>query len=365
MAYMRQMDGTPYSVVTHERRGAGAAFAAIDLGTNNCRLLVGTPTSDGFRVVDSFSRTVRLGEGLDGSGALSDAGMDRAIGALHACTARIGRRPIRAIRAVATEACRQARNGPAFLARVRRETGLPIDMISPREEAELALESCAPLLRGGDRRALVFDIGGGSTELAWVRLQDGTPPGLIGYASLPLGVVTLSERYGKAAFTPDGFEAMVAHVEALLAPFEAVHCIGHETRAGGVSVLGTSGTVTTLAGIALNLLRYRRPLIDGTVLSRAAADHALATVLALGPEGLGAHPCVGVDRVPFVLPGCAVFEAIRRVWPVADVIVADRGLREGILLRLMRQAAGLGTAADAPRRAFTQPVGTTALAEPA
>ena len=365
MAYICQMDGTSYSVAQPERRGTGAAFAAIDLGTNNCRLLVGTPTSDGFRVIDSFSRIVRLGEGLDASGELSDAAMDRSITALRACTARIERRPMRAIRAVATEACRQARNGPAFLARVRQETGLPIDMISPREEAELALESCAPLLQRGERRALVFDIGGGSTELAWVRLQTGEPPGLIGYASLPLGVVTLSERYGPAAFTPDGFEAMVAHVTARLAPFEAVHCIRHEIRAGGVCALGTSGTVTTLAGIALNLARYRRPLIDGTVLTRAAADQALATVLALGPDALGANPCIGFDRVPYVLPGCAVFEAIRRFWPLEDVIVADRGLREGILLRLMRQAAGLGTAADAPRRAFTQPVGTTAHAEPA
>ncbi len=359
---------TPY--IRPGRGDAGAAFAAIDLGTNNCRLLVGVPTSDGFRVIDSFSSIVRLGEGLDATGALSNAAMDRAILALRSCNARIGRRPMRAIRAVATEACRQARNGPAFLARVRRETGLPIDMISPREEAELALESCAPLLRGGERRALVFDIGGGSTELAWVRLEDGARPGLIGYASMPLGVVTLSERYGAAAFTPAGFEAMVAHVAARLAPFEAVHCIGLETRAGGVCALGTSGTVTTLAGIALDLPRYRRALIDGTVLTRAAADGALATVLALGADGLGAHPCVGADRVPYVLPGCAVFEAIRRVWPIENVIVADRGLREGMLLRLMRQASGMGTASDAPRRTFTQarslqPEGTTAVAEPA
>lgn len=339
--------------LNRQPRRAGAIYAAIDLGTNNCRLLLGVPYAGGFRVIDSFSRIVRLGEGLDATGTLSTAAMDRAIAALHACTHRLARRPVRALRAVATEACRQARNGSAFLARVRAETGLAIDMISPREEAELALESCAPLLRGPDRRALVFDIGGGSTELAWVRLQNGSPPGLIGYASLPLGVVTLSERYGAAAFTPSGFEAMVAHVAGRLAPFEQIHCIGLETRAGGVCALGTSGTVTTLAGIALDLPRYRRPLIDGTILTRDAADQALAAVLAMGPAGLAAHPCVGPDRVPYVLPGCAVFAAIRRVWPVDDVIVADRGLREGILLRLMRQAAGQGTAADLPRRAYT------------
>ncbi len=343
-------------------KGSGL-FAAIDLGTNNCRLLMGVPTPDGFRVTDSFSRIVRLGEGLDATGLLSDVAMDRAIDALRACATRMDRRPVRAIRAVATEACRQAANGPAFLNRVRAETGIPIGMISTREEAELALESCAPLLRGPARRALVFDIGGGSTELAWVRLQDGVPPGLIGYASLPLGVVTLSERYGAAAFTPEGFEAMVAHVAARLSAFEQVHCIGHELRAGGVWALGTSGTVTTLAGIAMNLKRYRRPLVDGTILTATAAEQALADVTAMGAAGLAAHPCVGPDRVPYVLPGCAVFEAIRRVWPLGDVIVADRGLREGLLLRMMRQAAGLGTVADAPRRAYA-PNGT-AVAEPA
>ena len=362
------MDGLAQPPATIIRRGGPPAFGAIDLGTNNCRLLIATPVAGGFRVLDSFSRIVRLGEGLDASGALSEEAMDRAIVALHACMARIGRRPLRSMRAIATEACRQASNGSAFLRRVRDETGLSIDMISTREEAELALESCAPLLAGPCRRALVFDIGGGSTELAWVRLEDGAPPRLIGYASLPLGVVTLSERYGAAAFTAAGFEAMVDHVAGRLAAFEAVHCIGLEMRAGGVCALGTSGTVTTLAGIALRLPRYRRPLVDGIVLSRAVTDDALATVLALGRAGLAAHPCVGADRVPYVLPGCAMFEAIRRVWPIEDVIVADRGLREGMLLRLMRQAAGLGTAADAQRRAFVPAasgLGTTAMAEPA
>ena len=315
---------------------SAATFAAIDLGTNNCRLLVGTPAGDGFRVVDSFSRIVRLGEGLQSTGRLSEASMERAVAALHACAARIAKRPMRGLRAIATEACRQASNGPAFLDRVRAETGLKIDIVSPREEAELALESCAPLLLGEGRRALVFDIGGGSTELSWVRLDGPGVPQLIGYASLPVGVVTLSEQYGPSVFQPAGFAQVVADVARRLIAFEKVHCIGHEMRLGGVNALGTSGTVTTLAGVAMELPRYRRPLVDGTILTAAAATGALATLQALGPAGLAAHPCIGPDRVPFVLPGCAVFEAIRRVWPVGDVIVADRGLREGMLLRLMR-----------------------------
>jgi len=343
---------------THPAAGPpnGAAFAALDLGTNNCRLLIGAPNGEGFRVIDSFSRIVRLGEGLQRSGMLSDTAMDRAMGALHACAARLARRPVRAVRAIATEACRRAGNGEAFLKRVRSETGINFNIISTREEAELALESCAPLLRGAHaspqqnedaarpaqagqigRRALLFDIGGGSTELAWVRLsQNGAAPELIGYDSLPVGVVTLAEHFGHHGFEPDGYRDMVNHVRARLAAFERIHCIGHELRVGGVHFLGTSGTVTTLAGVALNLARYRRPMVDGVRLTSEDAHKALKLLRGLGREGLDRHPCVGPERSAFVLPGCAIFEAISTVWPAPDVMVADRGLREGMLLRMMR-----------------------------
>lgn len=319
----------------HARRSFGPAFAALDLGTNNCRMLVGTPAGDSFRVLDSFSRIVRLGEGLHSTGRLGEPAMDRAITALQACAARLARRPVRSIRAIATEACRRASNGPAFLRRVKQETGFDFGIISGREEAELALESCTPLLRCDSRRVLLFDIGGGSTELAWVRLTHGRPE-LIGYESLPIGVVTLAERWSDAGFCPVGFEAMVEDVIDRLRPFERVHCIGHEIRNGGVRLLGTSGTVTTLAGVALNLERYRRLDVDGVELCRHEANDALAHLRSLGRDGLTTHPCVGPDRVEFVLPGCAVFAAITRLWPAPHVIVADRGLREGVLLRLMR-----------------------------
>jgi len=322
------------------RRPTGPEYAALDLGTNNCRLLVGAPTGDGFRVLESFSRIVRLGEGLHHTGRLAEPAMERAMAALHACAAKLDRRPVRGLRAIATEACRRAENGDAFLARVRAETGLPIETITTREEAELALESCAPLLemeKGDDgRRALLFDIGGGSTELAWVRLSAREAPALIGYASLPVGVVTLAERFGPSCFDPGGFEAMVEDVTERLMPFESVHRIGQEIRQGGVRLLGTSGTVTTLAGVVLGLERYNRALIDGTVLAQAEAEQALADLRALGREGLLRHACVGPERVDFVLPGCAVYAAIHRLWPAPRVVVADRGLREGILLRMIR-----------------------------
>ncbi len=322
------------------RRPGGPTFAALDLGTNNCRMLVGTPCGPGFRVVESFSRVVRLGEGLHHSGQLSTCGMDRALAALADCAERLGRRPVAGLRAVATEACRQAANGADFLCRARKETGLKLELITPREEAELALESCAALLGGGARRALVFDIGGGSTELAWVRVDRCGTPAMIGYLSLPVGVVTLAERFGPAADTAAGFRAMVAEITARLAPFEQIHCIAREIRQGEVDLLGTSGTVTTLAGQALGLPRYHRALVDGTVLSGEAADQALDRLRTLGREGLSTHPCIGPERAEFVLPGCAVFAAIRQTWPAPHIIVADRGLREGILLRLIRAHRG-------------------------
>ena len=325
------------------RADAGpASFAALDLGTNNCRLLMAAPTASGFRVVDSFSRIVRLGEGLGQTGRLGDDAMDRAATALRACADKLARRPVRRFEAVATEACRRAVNGSAFLARVTAETGLRLRIISAREEAELAMESCGPLLEPGDRRALLFDIGGGSTEIAWIRVPctPGSPPELIGYLSLPLGVVTLAERAHQDFFTETGFCDVVAEVADHLAEFDRIHRIGQEIRSGGVRLMGTSGTVTTLAGVAMALPRYRRPLVDGKTLDCDAADLALGDLFALGREGLAQHPCVGPDRVEFVLPGCAVYAAIRRVWPTPRITVADRGLREGMLTRMIRAERG-------------------------
>ena len=326
------------ATTSHARPPGTTAYAALDLGTNNCRLLVGTPTVEGFRVLESFSRVVRLGEGLQQSGRLSEEAMDRAVEALHACAERLSRRRMNGMRAIATEACRRASNSGAFVARVARQTGFQLDGISTREEAALALESCAPLLAGEGRRALLFDIGGGSTELVWVRLTQDERPELIGTMSMPIGVVGLSEQYGSAAFTEAGFDAMVAEVTGRLGAFESVHCIGQELRQGGVRLLGTSGTVTTLAGEVLALERYRRTHVDGQVLSRSAAAGAVAALRSMGRERLAAHPCVGPERADFVLAGCAIYTAIHTMWSAPEVTVADRGLREGMLLRLIRHA---------------------------
>ena len=351
------LEANPVSLALAPGRHAVPAYAALDLGTNNCRLLIGTPTADSFRVIDSFSRIVRLGEGLHHSGRLSELAMDRTIAALQSCVMRLDRRPVRAVRAIATEACRRASNSAEFIERVQRETGLHFDVITAREEAALVLESCAPLLNTGCRRALLFDIGGGSTELVWVRMTAEGGPELAGYVSLPVGVVTLADRFGSAGFDADGFAAMVDDVIARLVGFEQVHRIAQEIRQGGVRLLGTSGTVTTLAGVVLELKQYSRPAVDGVVLSRAAATGALADLRAMGREGLMAHPCVGPERADFVLPGCAIFAAIQTLWPAPEVMVADRGLREGLLLRLIRaDRARSGVRPSAVRPAGRSPV---------
>ncbi|MFC0409846.1 Ppx/GppA phosphatase family protein [Roseomonas elaeocarpi] len=338
------------SQITSSRTEPAAVHAALDLGTNNCRLLVATPGGpDGFRVLDSYSRIVRLGEGLGATGALSPAAMDRALNALAVCQGKLARRPLRSARAVATEACRRASNGAAFLQRAEEALGLPIEVITPREEAALAMESCAPLLRWGDRRALLFDIGGGSTEIAWIRApqEPDDLPSLIGYMSVPVGVVTVSEQAGRFCNTPDGFSALVEELASRLEPFDEVHRIRQEMRAGGVRLMGTSGTVTTLAGIVLDLPRYSRPRVDGQVLHCCDADAALKWLQDTGRKGMAAHPCIGSERADFVLPGCAIFAAIRRTWPTASLTVCDRGLREGMLLRMMRGNRGQPARRDA------------------
>lgn len=316
-------------------RAADGLYAALDLGTNNCRLLVARPTPGGFRVVDAFSRIVRLGEGLTRSGHLGEPAMARAMEALHVCAAKLRRRETVAFRGVATEACRRAENGMAFLSRVRDETGLMLEPIAPAEEATLALAGCAPLLDTAHPRAIVFDIGGGSTEVMWLaQTSDGWD--LVDFVSMPWGVVPVAERLGPGVVPPEAYEAVVNEVSASLDALDARHAIGGHVAAGNVDLLGTSGTVTTLSGLAMGLQRYQRERVDGSWLERAAIRTHSAALAAQDFDTRAAHPCIGRERADLVVAGCAVLEGICRRWPVERLRVADRGLREGILLGLMR-----------------------------
>ena len=318
------------------RREAAAApvFAALDLGTNNCRLLVARAANGSFQVIDAFSRIVRLGERLTLTGELGGDAMARSLEALHICAAKLRRRAITGFRGVATEACRRAANGGDFLVRVARETGLRLELIEPHEEARLALAGCAPLLDPAVPRAILFDIGGGSTEVIWAA-HDAQGWRLVDSISLGCGVVSFAELFGGDRIAAEDYEEMVRRIAVLLTPFETRNAIAAQVATQGVQMLGTSGTVTTIAGVRMDLPRYQRSLVDGSWLRLDEVIDASRQLAALDWAGRAAHPCIGPSRADLVVAGCAILEAICRAWPIARLRVADRGLREGIILGLM------------------------------
>jgi exopolyphosphatase/guanosine-5'-triphosphate,3'-diphosphate pyrophosphatase len=309
-------------------------YGAIDLGTNNCRLLIARPTQGGFTVIDAFSRIVRLGEGVSQTGALSQDAMDRALSALAICGEKLRRRKVSLSRSVATEACRRAANGAEFAARVRDETGIALDIIEPAEEARLAVLGCHKLLEPGDGPALIFDIGGGSTELVLIDQDEGTPK-IRAWWSAPWGVVSLTESEGKEALEgPDrllAYKRMRERARRAFANFASMLPEGRE----GIRLLGTSGTVTTLASVHLALPFYDRRAVDGLHVPIEAMQNISSMIATMGFEERSALPCIGAERADLVVAGCAILEAIMEIWPAKNLGIADRGIREGILRSLM------------------------------
>jgi exopolyphosphatase/guanosine-5'-triphosphate,3'-diphosphate pyrophosphatase len=328
------------------------AYAAIDLGTNNCRLLIARPADENFVVIDAFSRVVRLGEGLARTGRLSQAAMDRAVGALKVCADKLRRRNVHLARSVATEACRRASNGAEFIERVRRETGIRLDIISAQEEARLAVLGCHILLEDGIGPAVIFDIGGGSTEL--VLIEPGAPvPRILDWQSVPWGVVSLTETVnakmgeeGDAAARLARYREMLRVVGESFAEF-AVRIAAHQTPE--LRLLGTSGTVTTLASLHLDLPQYDRKAVDGLIVPSASMRDIAARLSTMSPAERRQLPCIGQERADLVVAGCAILEAILDIWPAGRLGVADRGIREGILRGLMAADAE-GFAAQAALR---------------
>lgn len=320
-----------------EARAPAPTYAALDLGTNNCRLLVARPDRDrGFRVVDSFSRIVRLGEGLAHTGRLSEDAIRRAVSALGVCRDKMSARGVSRARLIATEACRQAENGEDFLARVKADTGLDLEIIDRATEARLAAAGCASLADPSAGGVILFDIGGGSSEVVWLERKGGGPGNLSmrAWVSLPVGVVTLAERHGGEKVTTEVFEGMVAEVGQMLEAFPERELLSASLK--DIHLLGTSGTVTTIAGVHLGLPRYERRLVDGQWMASADVTRVVESLREMSYDQRCQNPCIGPDRADLVLAGCAVLEAIRRAFPVARLRVADRGLREGILVELMR-----------------------------
>jgi exopolyphosphatase / guanosine-5'-triphosphate,3'-diphosphate pyrophosphatase len=316
-------------------------YAALDLGTNNCRLLIATPNGDGFRVVDSFSRIIRLGEGMSATGCISDAAIERAVAALGICRDKIQSRKAKRLRLIATEACRAASNGDSFRDRIVAETGIRLEVIDRETEATLAVIGCSPLLDQNGRGAILFDIGGGSTELVRIErdpAEQNAAPRIKAWMSIPLGVVTLAEHFGGRDVTPASYARMVQEVAKHVAPFAAEH--GADLR--DMHLLGTSGTVTTLAGVHLNLLRYDRRRIDGVWMNDADVTATITRLLGLSYRERANNNCIGTERADLVLAGCAILDAIRHAFPLPRLRVADRGLREGMLVEMMREDGALG-----------------------
>ena len=312
-------------------------YAALDLGTNNCRMLIARRTRQGFRVVDSFSRITRLGEDVAQSGRLSEDAMERTLKALLVCAKKIQNRNVTFVRSVATEACRRADNALDFLNRVQCETGLNLEAINPEEEASLALTGCASLLNLTKPKALVFDIGGGSTEVMWIELDRLGDPQVVDIISLPIGVVTVSEEYARAQeVSHDSYRAIQDHVIQELQAFDRRNAISTDVANGSVQMLGTSGTVTTLGAIHLKLPRYLRSKVDGMNLPFDEIHRVSHRLAQMNCDERAAHPCIGASRADLVIAGCAILEGLCQLWPVGELTIADRGIREGILLKLMR-----------------------------
>lgn len=325
-------------------RAESSLYAALDLGTNNCRLLVALPQQSGrFRVVDGFSRIVRLGKGMESSGRLDDSAMTRAVEALGECAKKLKNLNIKRMRLIATEACRRAENGQVFLDRVRKETGLDLEIVNRETEAHLAAEGCGALVDKKADGAVLFDIGGGSSELILLdrrgKRNRKISEQVSSWTSLPTGVVTLSERHGGKHVSRQVFDSMVEEVEEYLAAFEGRENLAEFWHTGRVHLLGTSGTVTTLAGVHLKLARYDRRQVDGIWLNDVDVDQTIEQLIEMEYHQRAANPCIGQERADLVLAGCAILQAIRKTWPSPRLRVADRGLREGILTQLMNQDA--------------------------
>lgn len=330
-------------------------YAALDLGTNSCRMLIAKPDGKQFRVVDSFSKSVQLGAGLESSGQLSRASIRRTVQALHICRNKLKQHNVTRMRLVATEACRRASNAAQFNRQVFRETGLKLDIIEPIEEAQLAAVSCAPLVSKNTEQLLVVDIGGGSTELVWVdiskvppherrrsimRLHAGFNPSntdqaqakVVDWISVPLGVATLREQFEDVADDAARFALMSCHFEDLLEGFTP---FANEQAKDGFQIVGTSGTVTTVAASHLGLRHYDRNKVDGLCMTSGQIDKVVRGYLALGPDGRRADPRIGRDRQALIMSGAAILQALLRIWPTERLSVADRGLREGLLYAQM------------------------------
>lgn len=313
-------------------------YAAIDLGTNSCRLVIATPTPSSFRVVETFSKITRLGEGIINNNELSKAAIRRTVTALKVCQGVVNEyAPIINFRYVATAACRRAKNCDEFVNLVKKEAGINLEIISTKEEARLAVVGCVPLLNRNIKRMLVFDIGGGSTEISYARITDNGKTFIEGFVSLPYGVVTISEAFPKQDMTNLAYNTIIERTQKILSEFDHKHGIRQGIENQEIQVIGTSGTVTVLGAVHLNLPRYNRSAVDGISISGPDIERVIKKIKNIGEEGRRKHPCIGPLKSELTIAGCAIIESLLTFWPISEITVADRGIREGILLDMIHQ----------------------------
>ena len=311
-------------------------YAAIDLGTNSCRLVIASPTPTSFRVVETFSKVVRLGEGIIQENELASKAMKRTIQALKVCRGVMDEyAPIVSSRFVATAACRRAKNVAQFVEMAKNSAGIELEVISSKEEARLSVVGCLPLLNRNIKRVLVFDIGGGSTQISLARVTDFGKTFIEGFVSLPYGVVTISEAFADHEMNTLEYSTVMERTQNILAEFEEKYHIYEAIENQEIQVIGTSGTVTVLGAVHLKLPRYNRSAVDGVAISAPDIEATINKIKTMGPEGRYKHPCIGQSKSDLTLAGCAIIEALTTFWPISEITIADRGIREGILLDLM------------------------------
>lgn len=311
-------------------------YAAIDLGTNSCRLVIATPTPTSFHVVETFSKITRLGEGIIKDNQLSKAAMRRTVNTLKVCHSVLSEyAPIESSRFVATAACRRAKNIDEFLNMVHKEAGINLEIISPKEESRLAVVGCVPLLNRNIKRALIFDIGGGSTEISLARITEDGKTFIEGYVSLPYGVVTISEAFPNQEMTSLAYNTIIERTQNILSEFDAKHHIFDAIENQEIQVIGTSGTVTVLGAVHLGLSRYNRSAVDGLSISRVDIENVINKIKNMGDAGRRKHRCIGPSKADLTISGCAIIEALMTSFPISEITIADRGIREGILLDMI------------------------------
>ena len=331
--YKHKKGNAPVSTAQNQANGS---YAAIDLGTNSCRLVIAQPTPSSFHVVETFSKITRLGEGIINGNMLSKAAIRRTIAALKVCRGIIEEyNPIVRMRFVATAACRRALNCKEFEQAVAKETGLPMEVISSKEEARLAVVGCMPLLNRMLKRALVFDIGGGSTEISLARITETGKTFIEGFVSLPYGVVTISEAFPGKDMTTLAYDTIVERTQDILQEFDEKYNVREGIENQEIQIIGTSGTVTVLGAVHLNLPRYNRAAVDGLAMSGEEVDKVITRIKNMGHEGRCRHSCIGKQKADLTIAGCTIIEALCSFWPIAEMTIADRGIREGILLDMM------------------------------